>query len=942
MFNKPRTNRISQTLNLLAIIPSLLAIPSLPLQAQQPSQPSATPRPELHLQIGHSQQVNEVLLSPDGKLVASTGYDLGVKIWDALTGDLKLTITGSELLIGKRTFVTWSRFEFTADSRAIRVRFRVGDEEATSKAPEPVVVYDLQTGKSIPDPDKASGLCPVDEELVVASPDGGAALCVKVQIANLLQLRSKSRADAVPLAENFEPYSHQSVFSPDGKTVIVSGKGEDQDDTVKLWDVATGKLLREIGERLFVGFLDNGQTIALYRKPVDQCNCNIVRLTEAEKNGAVELWDARLRTVKHNLPGRTVAAVSPDGKTLVLWHSQKDAPSLIEFWDVQLGVVKGKRTDEEHSPVFSPDGKIVAFKREKDNVIVLCDGRTGATKHELGGHQVRFATMQFAADSATLTIADDAGLVSLWDAQTGALKIRLDGAQALKLNQPNKTTPSPPSSNQKAPPPDFAFFTASSDGRMVAARLNVSVVIWNLRAGSVTRTISGGPAEICVWLLNDGRKIVQTGGAGGYDVNLPALLWDLNTLRPELAPKQENNDESRTFIAPDGRTKVVVNDGLKAARLYDAKTGQERQTLSGHTGLIGNVLFSPDGKTIATVSGLPEDKLWGAYIALLRVFSNDKKEEGKAAPPSLSHDKTIRLWDAQTGKLNLTLECAGEIHNALFSPDGSKLIALTEAEGERSSETNVAQVWDAQTGKVIRTIKGSKGINSVALSPDGLVTLSVEQDGGLKAWETLSGAVKWKWTLPVISGNPSDGLSLSMSFSPDGKIIVTETSNYLRSESEAKLWDAQTGQPLNALKDFRGFRSFAPDSKTIIGQTSDEITFWDVASGARKWSLPSKGVAMGGDCLTPDGKLAVGAGAKGAINIHDAQTGRLLVTLTAFFNRDDVTALPDWIAFTPEGYYSASPGAARYIRWRVGDKLLPAANYAQEFNRPDLVQQALR
>jgi hypothetical protein len=44
----------------------------------------------------------------------------------------------------------------------------------------------------------------------------------------------------------------------------------------------------------------------------------------------------------------------------------------------------------------------------------------------------------------------------------------------------------------------------------------------------------------------------------------------------------------------------------------------------------------------------------------------------------------------------------------------------------------------------------------------------------------------------------------------------------------------------------------------------------------------------------------------------------------------------------PEGYYTGSENVARFIRWRVDGKLLPAEAYAKEFNRPDLVQKALQ
>ncbi len=52
--------------------------------------------------------------------------------------------------------------------------------------------------------------------------------------------------------------------------------------------------------------------------------------------------------------------------------------------------------------------------------------------------------------------------------------------------------------------------------------------------------------------------------------------------------------------------------------------------------------------------------------------------------------------------------------------------------------------------------------------------------------------------------------------------------------------------------------------------------------------------------------------------------------------------ITDWIAYTPDGYYDGSPGAAKFIRWRVGDQLYPAAKFETQFHRPDLVRKALQ
>jgi WD40 repeat protein len=75
------------------------------------------------------------------------------------------------------------------------------------------------------------------------------------------------------------------------------------------------------------------------------------------------------------------------------------------------------------------------------------------------------------------------------------------------------------------------------------------------------------------------------------------------------------------------------------AKLWDAKTGKELLTLSGHTGQVLSLAFSPDGKTVATASG----------------------------------DKTAKLWGSLTGKELLTLYAPDGLTSVAFTPDGSQL-----------------------------------------------------------------------------------------------------------------------------------------------------------------------------------------------------------------------------------------------------------------------------
>jgi WD40 repeat protein len=514
----------------------------------------------------------------------------------------------------------------------------------------------------------------------------------------------------------------------------------------------------------------------------------------------VRVWDTATDTVQHVWSGHTsrvtAVAFSPTSYTVASCSTD----GTVRLWDVIRGseicVIDG-HTAPVWCVTFSPDGQRIATGSE-DCTVRVWDTAKGTQKTIMVGHNMGVTSVAFAPNSQLVTSGSYDETVRVWDAVTGT------GQHAPRIH------PSWDQGLSVAFSPENTCIASACFGN------TVTVFVLDAATGAQRIASEDSKGRLCVTYSPNGRWIATGTRDGSIEI------WDAATGTKQHVTRSHRDWVRAVAFSSDSRL-VVSGSEDHTIQVWDLSNDI---THPDRTAAIRIVAFSPDGTMVL-----------------------------------LCTDQTTHVRHTTTGAQLYTLEDHGHVYDAAFSFDSAFVIT--------GSDDKTVRVWDAATGKQHRVLRGHQtSVISVATSSNSHLIASVCEEYTVRVWDAMSGI-----QLHEISSSDRV-LGSYVTLSPGNRLVAANCA-----WGGALVWDVATGirQKWITPKDLsRVGVAFSQDGQWAAGAARANVHVWEVATGALRHVMRGHSVAITSIEFLPRSSLIASRCTDNTIQVWDADTGAAL------------------------------------------------------------------
>ena len=590
----------------------------------------------------HVTNIFALAFSPDGRTLASAGWDNAVKLWEVEHGTLLWTGWHTGQVNDIAFAPDGSRLASGGDDSVIRV-------------------WDTQSGTQVQQLARQD----VSIQSLDWSPDGRMLACGYSDGSIWIwKLEMPEPSIQARLSEHVS-WVTGLAFSPDS-TQLASGG---HDGTVKLWKMENGVCFQT-----FLGHMD--RVVRVVWSPDGHT------IASGGWDGSIFLWDTMQGRARASLRSTGFSAFiaslafTPDSHTLL------SGSTFLQMWDVERG--QCLRTIDSYLDIvtsidWSPDGQFLASGSAEQ--VTLWEVAPVPSQNVLRGHRESVQGVAWSPDGLLVASAGDDGRIGLWNPSTGVCLEMLQDPDAV----------------------DTLFLSVawSPDGRQLACGSFMrGVQVWDIPVHT-RRWIGQTPQPTRIHSVAwspDGTQLVGAGWDGSV------YLWDARdgTLLRQM--RGHTWGVMSVSWSPDGKWLASAGGGREQGELivWEAQSGEQVQVLTGHPWATFAAVWSPDGKKL--ISGGSDGKLcwweadsghrlWVREAHQGMVYALRVSPDGHRLA-SCGEDGAIFLWNIESGEHLQTLR----LERPYERLDISSIQGITEA--QKAALRTLGAVEKRENGKI--------------------------------------------------------------------------------------------------------------------------------------------------------------------------------------------------------------------------------------------------